>query len=187
MKITLPKKLPSIFCENKFQFFAHWHWFELVVCNPKVCLSMICRIFAVVWDPTHNLCLRYSGIHFTGVDDTVVWQVQIPKWLSKKRMYVRNREKFFKGVDTHNSPRIALFHWTVSEFAWLRFMFCGPTGVGKTALCKTLSKTFFGTEAEIVLLRIDSAKAFCVWTNQDTMIRLDMSEFMEKHTVPCRF
>lgn len=25
-------------------------------------------------------------------------------------------------------------------------MFCGPTGVGKTALCKTLSKTFFGTE-----------------------------------------
>lgn len=43
------------------------------------------------------------------------------------------------------------------------FMFCGPTGVGKTALCKTLSKTFFGTE--------------------DTMIRLDMSEFMEKHTV----
>eukprot|EP00913_Durusdinium_trenchii_P028742 g26956.t1 len=44
------------------------------------------------------------------------------------------------------------------------FMFCGPTGVGKTALCKTLSKTFFGTE--------------------DTMIRLDMSEFMEKHTEP---
>ncbi|CAJ1375987.1 unnamed protein product [Effrenium voratum] len=43
------------------------------------------------------------------------------------------------------------------------FMFCGPTGVGKTELCKTLSKTFFGKE--------------------ESMIRLDMSEFMEKHTV----
>jgi len=43
------------------------------------------------------------------------------------------------------------------------FMFCGPTGVGKTELCKTLSATFFGTE--------------------DAMIRLDMSEYMEKHTV----
>jgi len=43
------------------------------------------------------------------------------------------------------------------------FMFSGPTGVGKTALCKTLGKTFFGTE--------------------DSVIRLDMSEFMEKHTV----
>ncbi|CAE7236327.1 clpC, partial [Symbiodinium necroappetens] len=43
------------------------------------------------------------------------------------------------------------------------FCFCGPTGVGKTALCKTLASTFFGSE--------------------ETMIRLDMSEFMEKHTV----
>jgi len=43
------------------------------------------------------------------------------------------------------------------------FMFCGPTGVGKTELCKVLSATFFGSE--------------------DTMIRLDMSEYMEKHTV----
>ena len=41
-------------------------------------------------------------------------------------------------------------------------MFCGPTGVGKTALCKTLASCF-GSE--------------------DSMIRLDMSEFMEKHTV----
>lgn len=43
------------------------------------------------------------------------------------------------------------------------FMFSGPTGVGKTQLCKTLSTTFFGSEA--------------------SMIRLDMSEYMEKHTV----
>lgn len=40
-------------------------------------------------------------------------------------------------------------------------MFCGPTGVGKTALCKTLSKTFFGTEAEVVLCR-ESTQSFCL-------------------------
>lgn len=43
------------------------------------------------------------------------------------------------------------------------FIFCGPTGVGKTELCKALAEAYFGME--------------------DAMIRLDMSEFMEKHTV----
>ena len=43
------------------------------------------------------------------------------------------------------------------------FIFLGPPGVGKTALCKTLAATLFGDES--------------------AMIRLDMSEFMEKHTV----
>lgn len=43
------------------------------------------------------------------------------------------------------------------------FIFCGPTGVGKTELCKALAAAYFGKE--------------------DAMIRLDMSEFMEKHTV----
>lgn len=43
------------------------------------------------------------------------------------------------------------------------FMFLGPTGVGKTELCKTLARSLFDTEENIV--------------------RLDMSEYMEKHTV----
>ena len=43
------------------------------------------------------------------------------------------------------------------------FIFAGPTGVGKTELTKTLSDYMFGSE--------------------DSMIRLDMSEYMEKHTV----
>ncbi|MBP9989018.1 MAG: ATP-dependent Clp protease ATP-binding subunit [Ruminococcus sp.] len=43
------------------------------------------------------------------------------------------------------------------------FIFLGPTGVGKTELCKTLASTLFGDE--------------------NSMIRLDMSEYMEKHTV----
>ena len=43
------------------------------------------------------------------------------------------------------------------------FVFSGPTGVGKTELAKSLAAYFFGSE--------------------DSMIRLDMSEFMERHTV----
>ncbi len=43
------------------------------------------------------------------------------------------------------------------------FIFLGPTGVGKTELCKSLAAAMFGDES--------------------AMIRLDMSEYMEKHTV----
>ena len=43
------------------------------------------------------------------------------------------------------------------------FLFCGPTGVGKTELCKALAETLFD--------------------NEQAMVRLDMSEFMERHTV----
>jgi ATP-dependent Clp protease ATP-binding subunit ClpB len=43
------------------------------------------------------------------------------------------------------------------------FMFLGPTGVGKTELCKALADFMFDTE--------------------EAMVRIDMSEFMEKHSV----
>ena len=43
------------------------------------------------------------------------------------------------------------------------FIFLGPTGVGKTELCKALASAMFGDE--------------------NAMLRLDMSEYMEKHTV----
>lgn len=43
------------------------------------------------------------------------------------------------------------------------FLFLGPTGVGKTELSKTLAEAVFGTE--------------------DSIIRVDMSEYMEKHSV----
>jgi len=43
------------------------------------------------------------------------------------------------------------------------FIFCGPTGVGKTELAKVLADFFFGSS--------------------DNLIRVDMSEYMEKHTV----
>ena len=43
------------------------------------------------------------------------------------------------------------------------FLFLGPTGVGKTELCKALAESLFGDE--------------------NAMLRLDMSEYMEKHSV----
>ena len=43
------------------------------------------------------------------------------------------------------------------------FIFLGPTGVGKTELCKSLAEAMFGSE--------------------DAIIKFDMSEYMEKHTV----
>ena len=43
------------------------------------------------------------------------------------------------------------------------FLFLGPTGVGKTELCKSLAEAMFGDE--------------------NAMIRIDMSEYMERHTV----
>ena len=43
------------------------------------------------------------------------------------------------------------------------FLFLGPTGVGKTELCKSIAHFLFDTE--------------------DAMVRIDMSEFMEKHSV----
>ncbi|HEX3027361.1 MAG TPA: ATP-dependent Clp protease ATP-binding subunit [Clostridia bacterium] len=43
------------------------------------------------------------------------------------------------------------------------FIFLGPTGVGKTELCKALAESLFGDES--------------------SMIRIDMSEYMEKHTI----
>jgi len=43
------------------------------------------------------------------------------------------------------------------------FLFLGPSGVGKTALCRALAQELFG--------------------NQDALIRLDMSEYMEKHSI----
>ena len=46
---------------------------------------------------------------------------------------------------------------------WGSFLFMGPTGVGKTELAKTLAHILFGSET--------------------AMVRIDMSEYMEKHTV----
>ena len=59
--------------------------------------------------------------------------------------------------------RRARVGWTNPNRPIASFIFSGPTGVGKTELTKALATYFFGSE--------------------EAMIRLDMSEFMERHTV----
>jgi len=87
-------------------------------------------------------------------------------------------ERLLKMEDTIHERIIGQHHAVVSVSKAIRrarvglrnpdrpiasFIFAGPTGVGKTELTKALSEYMFSTE--------------------DSMIRLDMSEFMEKHTV----
>jgi len=43
------------------------------------------------------------------------------------------------------------------------FLFCGPTGTGKTELCKALAETYFGSE--------------------NLLVRIDCSEYMERHSI----
>ena len=87
-------------------------------------------------------------------------------------------ERLLKMEDTLHERMIGQHHAIVSVSKAIRrarvglrnpdrpigsFIFSGPTGVGKTELTKALSEYMFGGE--------------------DAMIRLDMSEYMEKHTV----
>jgi len=87
---------------------------------------------------------------------------------SEKLLDLENRiKKFVVGQDyavttvseaiRRNRARLTKARRPVS------FIFAGPTGVGKTEMAKTLARVLFD--------------------NEDAMIRIDMSEYMEKHTV----
>mmetsp|Transcript_16522 Transcript_16522/g.43508 ORF Transcript_16522/g.43508 Transcript_16522/m.43508 type:complete len:1097 (-) Transcript_16522:203-3493(-) len=90
---------------------------------------------------------------------------------SESARLMKLEEELHRGIIGQNEAVLAVSRALRRARAGLRnpirpiagFMFCGPTGVGKTELCKTLSATFFGSKG--------------------SMIRLDMSEYMERHTV----
>ena len=58
---------------------------------------------------------------------------------------------------------VRVLAWVILAAPYGSFLFLGPTGVGKTELCKALANFMFDTE--------------------ESLIRIDMSEFMEKHSV----
>lgn len=90
---------------------------------------------------------------------------------SEKSKLLRMEDEFHKRVVGQEEAVVAVANAIRRSRAGLSdpnkpigsFLFLGPTGVGKTELCKTLANFLF-----------DSA---------DAMVRIDMSEFMEKHSV----
>jgi ATP-dependent Clp protease ATP-binding subunit ClpC len=75
-----------------------------------------------------------------------------------ERIGTKNMQLFLFQSDSSSTSRLKKSNRPIASF-----IFAGPTGVGKTELTKALSDYMFGSE--------------------ESMIRLDMSEYMEKHTV----
>ncbi len=83
--------------------------------------------------------------------------VDLEKHLNQKIIGQENATKLVANAVKRSRVNISAEHRPAS------FIFVGPTGVGKTQLVKVLSEQLFNTP--------------------ETLIRLDMSEFMEKHSV----
>jgi ATP-dependent Clp protease ATP-binding subunit ClpC len=100
-------------------------------------------------------------------DDTV----SIPKLLKPKEIkeildeYVIGQDaaKVTLSVAVYNHYKRVFSNETDVDFSKSNVLLLGPTGVGKTELCKALAAAMFGDE--------------------NAMLRIDMSEYMEKHTV----
>ena len=122
---------------------------------------------------TENQLLRNK------VTDEEIAEV-VSKWtgIPVSKMLEGEREKLLKMEDLLHQRVIGQHEAVVSVANAVRrsragladpnrpsgsFLFLGPTGVGKTELCKALAEFLFDTE--------------------EAMIRIDMSEFMEKHSV----
>lgn len=100
---------------------------------------------------------------WTGIPVQRVSETEADKLLKlEERLHMR-----VVGQDKGVSSLARAIRRTRSDFRRKRkpasFIFVGPTGVGKTELARALACELFG--------------------NEDAMIRLDMSEYMEKHTV----
>lgn len=126
---------------------------------------------------------REKWMRERGIDD-VVSEEDIAEIISKwtgipvQRMLTEESEKLLKMEEKLHERVIAQDEAILSVSEAIRraraglkdpkrpmgsFLFLGPTGVGKTELAKTLAAFLFDTE--------------------DAMVRIDMSEYMEKHTV----
>merc|ERR1712160_214554 len=117
------------------------------------------------------------------IDDKVTGEhvaTVVAKWtgIPVTKLSADDQERLLKMEDTLHERLIGQHHAIVSVSSAIRrarlglrsmdrpiasFIFAGPTGVGKTELTKTLCEFLF--------------------VNEEAMIRLDMSEYMEKHTV----
>ena len=100
----------------------------------------------------------------TGIPVTKLMAGEVEKLVHMEdslRQSVRGQEEALKAVA--NAVRMQRAGLNGENRPLASFFFLGPTGVGKTQLCKTMANFLFSTES--------------------AMIRFDMSEFQEKHTV----
>ena len=100
----------------------------------------------------------------TGIPVTKLMAGEVEKLIYMEdslRQSVRGQDKALKAVA--NAVRMQRAGLNSENRPLASFFFLGPTGVGKTQLCKTMATFLFSTES--------------------AMIRFDMSEFQEKHTV----
>ncbi|KAL7272828.1 chaperone ATPase hsp78 [Rhizina undulata] len=100
----------------------------------------------------------------TGIPTTKLMSGEVEKLINMEdnlRQSVRGQDEALRAVS--DAIRLQRAGLTPENRPTASFMFLGPTGVGKTELCKKLAEFLFSTE--------------------NAVIRFDMSEFQEKHTV----
>lgn len=100
----------------------------------------------------------------TGIPVTKLMAGEVEKLIHMEetlRQYVRGQDEALTAVA--NAVRLQRAGLSGENRPLASFMFLGPTGVGKTELCKKMAGFLFSTE--------------------NAVIRFDMSEFQEKHTV----
>ncbi|MEH6498067.1 MAG: ATP-dependent chaperone ClpB [Pseudoalteromonas distincta] len=123
--------------------------------------------------PTENQLLRSKVTEEEIAEVVSKWTgIPVSKMLEGERdKLLRMEEGLHKRVIGQHEAVVAVSNAVRRSRAGLSdpnrpsgsFMFLGPTGVGKTELCKALAEFLFDTE--------------------EAMVRIDMSEFMEKHSV----
>lgn len=100
----------------------------------------------------------------TGIPVTKLMAGEVEKLIHMEdslRKHVRGQDEALKAVA--NAVRMQRAGLSGDNRPLASFMFLGPTGVGKTELCKKMANFLFSTETAV--------------------IRFDMSEFQEKHTI----
>tara|TARA_B110000046_G_scaffold185742_1_gene229007 strand:- start:18502 stop:21069 length:2568 start_codon:yes stop_codon:yes gene_type:complete len=122
---------------------------------------------------TQNRLLRNKVTEEEVAEVVAKWTgIPVSKMLEGERAkLLRMEDSLHKRVMGQSEAVVAVSHAVRRSRAGLAdpnrpngsFLFLGPTGVGKTELCKSLAEFLFD--------------------NEDAMVRIDMSEFMEKHSV----